>query len=101
MVRSTSYYEDLQQSLQESPDDAAMYLEVVLEEKDPKMLQKALNNVIAARGGRNRLSEADRLHYEKLTFALESAGCPELYHFVSLLESMGFELSIQVRSDEE
>ncbi|BCL38431.1 hypothetical protein NSMS1_48780 [Nostoc sp. MS1] len=50
MSRSRSYHEKLIQDLKD-PLEAAAYIEVVLEENDPRMLSKALKNVIEAYGG--------------------------------------------------
>ncbi|MBN3924827.1 hypothetical protein [Nostoc sp. NMS4] len=47
MPKSTSYHEKLIQDLK-NPLEAAAYIEVILEEGDPKMLSKALKNVIEA-----------------------------------------------------
>ncbi len=49
MPRSTSYHKKLIEDLKD-PLEAAAYIEVVLEEGDPKMLSKALKNVIEASG---------------------------------------------------
>ncbi|WP_230967452.1 DNA-binding protein [Nostoc commune] len=53
MPRSVSYHEGLVKHLQD-PLEAASYIEVVLEEGDPKMLGKALKNVIEAQSGIER-----------------------------------------------
>lgn len=47
MPRSISYHEELITALKD-PLEAAFYLEVVLEEGEPKMLLKVLKNVIEA-----------------------------------------------------
>ncbi|MFB2877100.1 DNA-binding protein [Floridanema aerugineum] len=100
MTRSTNYYDDLIESFKKSPSDAAMYLEVVIEEGNPQMLRLALKNVIEAHGGVHELSEAAKLQYEKLDFALSESGCPELYNLASLLDTMGFHLAVTLKPNQ-
>jgi DNA-binding phage protein len=73
MHRSISYHEELIEALKD-PLEAAPYIEVVLEEGDPKMLSKALKNVIAAQGGVDKLSEQVKQSYNKLDQMLEEKG---------------------------
>lgn len=54
MPRSASYHEELIKDLKDSLE-AAFYIEVFLEQGDPKMLRKALKNVIEAQGGIDQL----------------------------------------------
>lgn len=65
MRRSTSYHEKLIKNLQD-PLEAAAYIEVVLEEGDPKMLSKALKNVIEAHDEVDQLSAQVKELYNKL-----------------------------------
>lgn len=99
MPRSTSYHKDLIQSLKD-PADAAMYIDVTIEEGEAQMLRKALSNVVEAHGGMDELSEKAKLHYEKLDFALSQSGCPELYSLGTLLEELGFHLAVTVNSSD-
>ncbi len=55
MPRSASYHEELIKNLKDTLE-AASYIEVVVEEGDPKMLRKALKNVSEAQGGIDQLS---------------------------------------------
>jgi DNA-binding phage protein len=64
MPKSTSYHVKLIQDLQD-PLEAASYIQVVLEEGDPKMLNKALKNVIEAQGGIDKLSLIVKQSYHK------------------------------------
>ena len=50
MPRSVSYHDKLIQDLKD-PLEAAAYIEVALEENEPKFLSKAIKNVIEAQGG--------------------------------------------------
>lgn len=79
MRRSTSYHEKLIQDLK-NPLEAAAYIEVVLEEGDPKMLSKALKNVIEAHGEVDRLSAQVKELYNKLDKILSDKGEIEFCH---------------------
>ena len=60
MPRSISYHEELIEALKD-PLEAAPYIEVVLEEGDPKMLRKALKNVVEAHEKMNNISEKNKV----------------------------------------
>ncbi|NEN89895.1 MAG: hypothetical protein F6K48_13660 [Okeania sp. SIO3H1] len=89
MPKSISYHAELIESLKE-PSEAAVYLEVVLDEGDPKMSEKAFYNVIEARGGFNLVSDDI---YEKFTIfdkKLKETGEIEFNLLRTLLESVTF-----------
>lgn len=96
MPKSTSYHEKLIQDLK-NPLEAAAYIEVVLEEGDPKMLSKALKNVIEAHGGIDRLSAQVKELYNKLDQMLSEKGEIEFYSLNSLLDALGLDLAVKVR----
>ncbi|MGD1712456.1 DNA-binding protein [Dapis sp. BLCC M172] len=96
MPKSISYHTELIESLKE-PSEAAVYLEVVLEEGDPKMIKKAFSNVIEARGGFNFISDDI---YENLTIfdkKLKETGEIEFSLLRRLLESLGLKVGVMVR----
>lgn len=97
MPRSTSYHEQLLQDLKD-PLEAAPYIEVVLEEGDPKMLRKALKNVIEAQGGIERLSAQVKQSYDKLDQMLLEKGEIEFYCLSALLDALGLQLAVTVKS---
>ena len=99
MARSTNYYDDLKDSFQKNPLEAATYLEVVIEEGDPKMLRVALKNVLEAYGGVNNLSPTAKSHYQKLDLTLSNTGFPELYSLVNLLDEIGFQLAVNLKGN--
>ncbi len=97
MPKSISYHAELIESLKE-PSEAAVYLEVVLEEGDPKMIQKALSNVIEAREKLNGV--ADNV-YENLAIferKLKETGQIEFNLLRTLLESLGLKVGVTVRT---
>ncbi len=96
MPRSTSYHEKLIQDLQ-NPLEAAAYIEVVLEEGDPKMMSKALKNIIEAQGGVDRLSAQVKERYNKLDQMLLDQGEIEFYSLNSLLDALGLHLAVTVK----
>ncbi|WP_442942899.1 helix-turn-helix domain-containing transcriptional regulator [Nostoc sp.] len=100
MPKSTSYHEKLIQDLK-NPLEAAAYIEVVLEEGDPKMLSKALKNVIEAHGGIDRLSAQVKELYNKLDQMLSEKGEIEFYSLNSLLDALGLHLAVKVRYQKE
>ncbi|MBD2249731.1 DNA-binding protein [Nostoc parmelioides] len=96
MPRSTSYHKKLIQDLQ-NPLEAAAYIEVVLEEGDPKMLSKALQNVIESHGGMDQLSTRVKELYNKLDRMLSDKGEIEFYSLNSLLDALGLHLAVTVK----
>ncbi|MBN4000771.1 hypothetical protein [Nostoc sp. LPT] len=97
MPRSTSYHEKLIQDLQD-PLEAAAYIEVVLEEGDPKMLSKALKNIIKAQGEIDKFSAQVKELYNKLDQMLLEKGEIEFYNLNSLLDALGLQLAVTVKS---
>lgn len=97
MPRSTSYHDILIKDLQD-PLETAAYIEVVLEEGDPKMLNKALKNVIESQEGFDQLPETVKKCYEKLEQMISEKGEIEFYCLMRLLEALGLQLAITVKS---
>ncbi|WP_413176040.1 DNA-binding protein [Anabaena azotica] len=97
MPKSTSYHAKLIQDLQ-NPLEAAAYIEVVIEEGDPKMLNKALKNVIEAQGGMGKLSVPVQQCYEKLAQKLSEQGEIEFYCLTTLLDALGLQLAVTIKS---
>ncbi|MEG3845764.1 transcriptional regulator [Microcoleus sp. herbarium19] len=100
MPKSVSYQDDLIEFLKK-PEAAAAYIEAILEEKnaEAELLPLALSNVVEARGGIIQLSELAKLHYEKLKNRLSKTGGEEVYLLMALLDALGFQVKIGVKSD--
>jgi len=96
---SDSYYDYLISSLKE-PDESAMYIEVTLEEGNPKLLNLAMGNVVKAHQKMNSLSEKAKLHYQNLNQMLLSDENSEIYTLVALLNEMGFRLEVKPKEIE-
>jgi DNA-binding phage protein len=96
---SDSYYDYLISSLKD-PEESAMYIEVTLEEGDPKLLNLAMGNVVAAHHKMNNLSEEAKLQYQNLKQMLLSNENSEIYTLVALLNEMGFRLEVKPKESE-
>ncbi len=100
MTKSVSYQDDLMEFLKK-PEAAAAYIEAILEEKDveTELLSLALSNMVEASGGIIQLSDIAKFHYEKLKKLLSKTGGDEVYLLVALLNALGFQLKIGVKSN--
>lgn len=96
MSKSASYHEKLIEDLK-NPLEAAAYIEVVLEEGDPKMLSKALKNVIEAKGGIDQFSLQVKQVYDKLEHILSEREEIEFYCLNALLDALGLHLAVTVK----
>lgn len=95
MPTSDSWLDSLVESLKDS-EEAAAYIEAILEEKDPEpeLLRAALKDVVEARLQINNLSTEVKQRYEKLDRMLLDTGGAEIYSLVELLDSLGFRIAI-------
>ncbi|MEQ1844470.1 MAG: addiction module antidote protein [Nitrospira sp.] len=94
MPRSRNYQTKLVDSLKD-PEEAAAYLSAALEEIDKELFLLALRNVADAQGGLSRLAEATGLNRENLYRMLSDKGNPEFYSLVTLLDALGFQLTVE------
>jgi DNA-binding phage protein len=92
---SDRYDEYLIESLKD-PEEAAGFLEAILEEEEPEpeLLRNALRKVVEARCRLNGFSENDKLLHGRLDKMLTESGCAEVYTFVELLDALGFKVAI-------
>ncbi len=92
---SDSWLDSLIESLKD-PEEAAGYIEAILEEKEPEpeLLRAALKDVVEARVQMNNLSEQAKLRYEKLDKMLLETGGAEIYNLVEFLDALGFRIAI-------
>lgn len=98
IVKNTaSYHDNLIDSLK-NRRRAEVYLKVALEEyefdKDPVAFLLALRNVAEAQGGLSKLAEKTRLNRQNLYKTLSSKGNPTLDTLYTILNALGFRLSI-------
>lgn len=96
LEQSKSYREFLLENLQDA-DHAAGYLEAVLEEKDDdfvflsQLLKSAVGDVVEAQ---DHLNPAIKDTYDRLC----QSNSEGIYHFVQLLDQLGFDVTIAPKS---
>ena len=77
----------------ESDEDLIEYLNVALEEHDPKYFAKALGNVARAKG-MSSVAEATGLGRQALYRALSSEGNPRMDTLFKVLETLNVRLAV-------
>ncbi|MEC4802763.1 MAG: hypothetical protein SAJ12_13860 [Jaaginema sp. PMC 1079.18] len=95
MTKSIRYHPKLIESLKD-PTEAAMYLEVVLEEGDPQMIRKAFLNVIEAREELINQSPDFQGQLSKFERKLQDSGEIEFTLLQSLLNALGLKIGLMV-----
>lgn len=97
MPTSDSYHPYLISHLKD-PSYAGLYIEAILEEKDPEpeLLKVALSNVAEALGEPNMTPEQAKLHLEKLDELLSQRGSDAIYGLANWLNALGLKLSVTV-----
>ncbi len=88
-----SYHESLIKAL-EDPDEAAEYLNAVLEDGDARLFLVALKHVAEARGGMAKLSHTAKLSRPNLYRSLTKTGNPEFGTLANILNSLGLRLAV-------
>jgi probable addiction module antidote protein len=76
------------------PETIAAYLELAMEDPDPRMLMMALRNVAEARGVKE-VAEETGLNRQTLYKTLSEKGNPTLQTLTALLHSFGLRLSVR------
>jgi probable addiction module antidote protein len=100
MARSRPYKEGLFKRLQD-PQEAAAYLDAVLEQGEQDVFLLALRDVAEARlGGMSELAQQSGLNREALYRTLSAKGNPELSSLDKLLHAVGLRLSVEVALDQ-
>lgn len=88
------YQEKLLEDLQD-PKLASAYLNVALMDEDPRIFLLALKDVYEAQGGQmTDLARKTKLSRENLYRILSKKGNPKLTNIISLLNAVGFQLSV-------
>lgn len=96
MTRLRRLEDFLDERLQD-PARAVGYLNACLEDEEPEVFLLALRDVARARGGLEKLAEAASLNPEHVVRMLSEAGNPELRTLETLLDALGFRLSITLK----
>ncbi len=77
------------------PDEAAGYLEAVIEDGDQAALMLALRQVAQAQGGIARIARKAKLTREATYRMLSRSGNPELRSLTALLAAAGLRLAVR------
>lgn len=81
------------------PQEAAAYVEAVLEEGDPKALMLALRQVAQAQGGVAEIARRAKLTREATYRMLSERGNPKLQSLTALLAATGLRLAVKPLRD--
>lgn len=90
-------WEDFLDERLQDPDRAIGYLNACLEDEDPEVFLLALRDVARARGGLEKLAQSASLNPEHVVRMLSEVGNPELRTLETLLDALGFRLSITLK----
>ena len=101
MPKTHSYHDYLIKSLQEI-EEAAAYIQAILEEKDPEseLLLTVLRDVVKAQGKVSIMAEENQQNWEKLEELLKVSGGEEIYRFIGLLKALGLKTEIAASQGE-
>ena len=81
----------------ETEEDILYYLEAAMEGNDPKHIASALGDVARSKG-MSEVAKKSGLGRQSLYRALSEEGNPTLETLISVLNTLGFELTIQKRA---
>ena len=95
MPRITGDYHTEHIQWLKDPENAAGYLNAVIEEGDKDALLLALRNIAEAEGGMTAVAEKAHLKRESLYRMLSTRGNPALSNLLSILRGMGLKMTIQ------
>ena len=94
-----NYHESLMEDLKDA-EEAAGYLNAVLEEGDYRMFLVALRHVAEANGGMLNLSRKTKLSRPNLYRMLSRKGKPEIYSLYKVLKAFGLTLSVSLEKEQ-
>lgn len=90
-MRRTKPFRDYLVHSLKNPEEAAEYLNAVLEDNDPKLFLAALGDVAVAYG-MGQIAKKTALNRPSLYRMLSKEGNPEIYSLFSLLTAIGLRL---------
>ena len=76
------------------PEDAAAYLEVVIEDNEEFYIKKALRDIADAQGGLAKLAKKAKMNRVSLYRMLSDKGNPELSSLIKVIDALGMRLSV-------
>jgi probable addiction module antidote protein len=78
-----------------NPKLAAAYIEVALEDEDPKFLMVAISDVVEANGGVTALAKATKLNRTTLYKTLSGKISPQISTIRTILDALGIKMSFK------
>ncbi len=94
MRRYRDYQEDLMNDLKD-PQEAAAYLNAVLEDGNKDVFLIALRNVVEAHGGMTKIARHCKLHRVSLYKILSKNGNPEIWSLMAILNAVGIKHKVE------
>ncbi|MCB0196915.1 MAG: putative addiction module antidote protein [Anaerolineae bacterium] len=96
MNQVTAKYETGLKAALMEPEEATAYLDSALEENDQEVFLLALRDIADAHGF-SKVAQDTLLNRENLYRMLSSTGNPQLSSLITLLQSFGLRLSVEVK----
>ncbi len=95
-MKTIKPYDDFIAERLKDPQDAVEYLNMAMEDEDPRVFLLALRHVAKTQaGGISRICKDAKLNRESLYKTLKKAG-PRFENFKALIEALGFRITIEL-----
>jgi len=95
MTRKTGNYDEYHLEWLKDPENAAAFLNAVIEDDDKDAFLLALRDVAQAQGGMTAIAEKTHVSRSSLYKTLSKRGNPEFNSISKLLHSMGLRLTVE------
>ena len=95
MTRATGNYDDYHTEWLKDPENAASFLNAVIEDDDRDAFLLALRDIARAMGGMTALAEKTHVSRASLYKTLSKTGNPEFRSVSKILHSMGLRLTVE------
>ena len=95
MIRKTGNYDEYHLDLLKDPENAAAFINAVIEDSDREAFLLALKDVAKAQGGMTAIAEKTHVSRSSLYKTLSKRGNPEFNSISKLLHGMGLRLTVE------
>lgn len=95
MTRKTGNYDTYHLEWLKVPENAAAFLNAVIEDNDREAFLLALRDVAQAQGGMTAIAEKTHVSRSSLYKTLSKRGNPEFRNIANLLHGMGLRLTVE------
>jgi probable addiction module antidote protein len=95
MTRKTGNYDEYHLQWLKDPENAAAFLNAVIEDNDKEAFLLALRDIAQAQGGMTAIAEKINVSRSSLYKTLSKSGNPEFSSISKLLHSMGLRLTVE------